>query len=153
WSLQHACCHQESAVTTALNGQLRGSRVLVVNEVFSSGDKVVKHVLLLLLDALLVPFDTVFATATNIGQSKHSLDVLNKEDVLHREVRLQADVEPSISVEQCGIVAIELHITVGNNKHGDACAILALVEYLTCFNIARVNADTGLIEDARLVGL
>src|SRR5262249_10565811 len=57
--LRHDRADQQAAVAAALDGQLVGARVALLDEVLRRGDEVVEDVLLLQLGARLVPLPAV----------------------------------------------------------------------------------------------
>ena len=101
-------------------------RVLFRNQVFSSGDEIVKDVLLLVQHACSMP---VFSELGAPAQVCHGIDsaVFQPKIGAPVEDRSDADIEASVAREQRRIFGVLLKPFFVDHEHGDARAILRVV--------------------------
>ena len=119
---------------------------MVGNQPLCGGDKVIKYILLLQLHPRLVPRFAVFAAAPQIGRSIDK-PLLQQGQAQRIKFGRNGDVEAAISVEQRGIVSIELQSALENQKHRHPGAVFAGVEHLHASRSLR--AWKPLIADSR----
>ena len=96
--------------------------VLFANEEFCSGNKVVKHVLLVGEHAGTMPVFSELRTATQVGNGEHAA-VLEPKVAVADKARGQADVEAAVAGEQCGVVSIEFKSFFVKDEHRDFGAV------------------------------
>ncbi len=128
-----------------------GRGIALGNQVFGSGNEVIEDVLFFALHSGLVPLLAVFAPAAEAGLGIDATH-FEPDEVGHGEARSEADVEPTIPIQARGIFAVQFQAAFVNDEHGDAGSILALVEDLFCFEVARAEFDFGLAENGARCG-
>jgi len=72
WSLVGASSDEESTVGSTLNDEVLAVGVLLLYQELSSSNEIVKHGLLFLLGAGMMPVLAVLPTSTNTGDDKHT---------------------------------------------------------------------------------
>ena len=137
-SLIQRCADEQSAVAAASNGQLIRPRVSVGDEPLRRGDKIAEHIWLLQLHPGPVPFLAVFAAPPQTGLRVNAAH-FHPDEVGDRESRREADVEPSVAVEQRGIGAVHLQPLPVRDEHRNARVVLAPIEDLLGFIVAGVE--------------
>src|SRR5688572_12728217 len=102
--------------------ELAGRGVLVFDQVFGCGNKVVKYILLLQLCSGRVPFFAILAAAAHVCRRINE-SLLKQRKSQRTEARRGYAVESAITVKQCWIVAVELDSLFVDQKHRDASAV------------------------------
>src|SRR6185312_16247380 len=123
WTLRDHSAHQQPAVASALNRQMLGIGIAGVDQVFSRGNKIIKHVLLLLQHAVAVPF---FAELIAAAQLRVNIDAAALQQQKHGiavEYRGAAYVESAITGKECGSVPRAQQAFAAYHEHGDASTV------------------------------
>src|SRR5438477_5792095 len=121
--LRNHRAHQKAAVAPALRRQLFRTRIILFDQVFGGGRKIIEHVLLLREVAGLVPLFAELAAATSIG---YHIDAAAIEPKPPRKIKIwrQADPVAAISVKHRGILAVLLHSFSEKNVERNFRAVL-----------------------------
>ena len=115
---------KESAVRAALCHDAVLARVAIVDTPFGSGDKIVKHVLLLHLRASHMPILAIFVSATQVDLC------IDKPVFKHKHAarlvrRIQRDVEAAVAVNPQRIAAVALQPLLVGERHRHLRSVLA----------------------------
>src|SRR2546425_5823981 len=89
---------QQAPVRTAAHGELRRRRIALRDEVLRRGQKIVEHILLLLVHPRLVPLFAVLPAAPQVGHGVYTAQLEPREHA-HREARRETDVESAVAVQ------------------------------------------------------
>src|SRR5271170_4784049 len=81
-----------------------------------------------------------YSPPANVGNGKHTTH-FQPRDAGGVEGRQAGQPEPAVSIQQHGIVAIELEPLAVGEQHRDACAVLSGVEHLPLLEGVRVEGD------------
>ena len=149
--MRHARPHQQSAVASAFDGELRGRGVLVRNKPFRRGDKIVEHVLFFELHAILMPLFAVLASPTKVCHGINPSHFKPRQ-VRHREARRDADIEPAVPIKQRRIFSVLLQTFFVSDKHRNARPVFAMIEDLFGFELRFVALNFGLTDDRGRAG-
>ena len=106
--LRNHGAHQKSAVAPTLHCQLFRTRIVLFDQVFGGGRKIIEHVLLFREVAGLMPVFAELAAAPNI---RHHIDAAAIEPKPPREFKIwrQADPVAAISIKHGRILSVTLH--------------------------------------------
>src|SRR5690606_12818104 len=148
-SLRHRCAHEETAIASATNRDLVGVCILIRDQVFSRANEVIEYILFFLKHSCLVPFFSLFASATNIHNYIDAA-LLNDDRIIHAKARIHCDIESAVSVHQNRSCTIKLHTLLVGDEHRNFCTILAGEEHLLCSDSFQVEIGFGLPEQHRL---
>ena len=92
--------HQEAAVASPLDAQMRGRSHLAADQVFADGDEVVISPVAVCLECRLMPLRAEFAPATDVGNDVHPA-LLQPGGPDGRSIRRKhRDLESAVAVEQ-----------------------------------------------------
>ena len=69
--LTHHRTHQQTAVASAVNPKLLGTRIIVIDQPLRCRNEIIKNILLLVEHSCFMPVTTIFAAATQI---RHRID-------------------------------------------------------------------------------
>ena len=103
----HDGADEQPAVAAALNGQLRGLRVFLGDEILGRGDEVLVRLGTIEPGGGAVPVPAIFAAAAQVGHREHAAH-LHPGELADAELRRQADVEAAVAVQQRRVGAVEL---------------------------------------------
>lgn len=138
-----ASADKQTAVGSAIDGNVITGRITVLGEPFSSIVEIIKDILLFQLHAGFVPGVAVLSAATNVSHSIDTVEVLDKEHAEYIIARLDVDVETTISVKHCWILAVLHDILTMNQEHWHESAIFALVLDLSSLELISVQSLNG----------
>src|SRR5262249_33958626 len=99
-----------------------------------------------------MPLLAVFGAAPQIGLRINAAH-LHPDQIADRKRRRQRDAETTVAVEQRRIPTVELQSLFVRDEHRHTRAVLAVVENLFGFIIARVEIDLRLAINLALAGL
>ena len=128
-TLHFAGTHQQAAVRTARDGEFLRRGIFVGNEVFGRCDEIIENILFFVQHAALVPLFSVFQAAAQVGYAINAA-LFHEHNGSRVEPGREADLEPTVSVEVTGVVAVELQSVAIDDEHRDFRAVLAGVEHL-----------------------
>ena len=96
-SLGHNRSNQKSAIGTSHDRKLIGGSIFLGDQVFGSGNKIIKYILLLFLDTGFMPFFPVLSPTPEVGNGINTA-TFQEYQAAYAEGRRKADVESAISV-------------------------------------------------------
>src|SRR6185312_11227923 len=132
--------HQQSAIASTADSQLFPRRVLVVDQPFCRGNKVIKHVLLFVQHACMVPFLSEFATTAKIWHRVESA-LLYPPRNERVETGREAHVKAAVAIEDGGNVTVWSQAFAMDQKHRHLGAIFRLVPDLLACVPVRVKGN------------
>src|SRR5690554_6285399 len=90
-----------------------------------------------------MPFFTIFAPTSQVW---HGIDtsIFQPYGVGYTKGRRKADVKPTVSIKDGGVLTVKLDSFFVGNDHRYLCAILAMVEDLMAFVLIRIKLNFGL---------
>src|SRR3712207_3615500 len=141
-ALRHAGSYQQSAVRTAYNGYSLFVRIFIVDQVFGGGDEVVEYILLLHLRAGDVPFFAILASAAQVYLYIDAA-VLEEWDARGGEIRVEADAESAVSVQEYGVLSVLLQVFLVGKEHRYLRSVFAGEEDLLGDEIVGVELYFG----------
>ena len=105
--LGHAGPHQKTTIAASSDGEFGCGGVFLGNQILRRRDKIIKHILLTIFGARFVPGLAIFATTTKVGHRIHPTHV-DPSGNRNTECRGHGYVEAAISIQQGGVVTVEL---------------------------------------------
>ena len=96
-ALRHTSSYQQATIGASGYGEVLFRCVFFFDQVFGCGNKVIEYILLLHLDACIVPGIAILAAATQVGHSVYP-SMLYKGKVAHAKGWSHADVEATIAI-------------------------------------------------------
>ena len=90
-----------------------------------------------------MPLFTVFGTAADAGLCVYAAP-LEERDAPRGEVRGHADVESAVTVDEGGVLAVQLKALLIGDEHRHAGAVLAFVEHLFGYEIVGLEGELRL---------
>ena len=145
-SLGHAGSDEKSSIRAAGDGEFFLGGVFFTDEKFTSGDEIIEDILFFELHAGLVPFLTVFATATEAGHGVNAAHVEPGDDG-GRVEGLHGIVESTVGVEVGWVLSVELNSFFMNDEERDFGAVFGGVKNLLGFVVVRVDFDLWFFVD------
>ena len=120
--------HEQAAVAAALDRQVRGRRVLLVDQVLEGRGEIVEHVLLVRQVAGRVPFLAVLAAAAEVHDRDHE-PLVEQHAQRRPKVRFNIDPVPAVAGHQARIGAVELRRLRNEDVHRHFGPVLADGEF------------------------
>src|SRR5262249_54682202 len=113
--------------------------VLLLNQILSDGDEVIKNILLILQLARLMPFLAVFASSAQVSDNEDTAMIQPYTSHWTQKVRAHADVVSAICLKQHGSAALQLRALLANDVQRHVRAILRHRKLAHGFGIIETN--------------
>src|SRR5882762_8242480 len=120
--LRNHRAHQKAAIASTLDRKFFGARIVLFDQVFGGGRKIVEHVLLVGEIAGLMPVFPELATASNI---RHDINAAAIEPKPSRKIKIwrHTDSVAAVAVKQRRVLSVTLHSFSKNDIERNFCTV------------------------------